>query len=135
MINSILVGLIILAIVYYIRHINKSTVCNGKYDCNLYSEQDKKSACDQICKNQSKVYNEYNNGECICVDPIYLKPMDEHMVVSDNIKPFVASIELYTNIDDQTTILQSNTLSDVAFNNRDLLQKHEKDRYNSLIFG
>lgn len=134
MINSILIGLIILAIVYYVIHTMNVTICNSEEDCNLYNELDKKSACEPVCKNESKVYKDYKNGNCICDDPISMKHIDENMITSDA-KPFIANIELYTNIDEKSTILKSDIPNDVTFNNRDFLQKHEKDRYSSLIFG
>jgi hypothetical protein len=131
--NSILIGLIVLAIIYYFMHVN-SRVCDGNSDCSVHNNQDEKSSCDPICSKQGKVFKDYVKGQCECENPIQLKSMNEHVATS-KATPFVADIELYTNVTDPTTILPSNTPDDTPFNNRDLLQKHEKDRFNSLIFG
>jgi len=131
--NGIIICLIVLTIILYFRHIN-SQICNGNSDCNLYNDQDKKSSCDPICQKNGKVYKAYNKGKCECQDPVQLKTMDEHLATS-KITPFIADIELYTNVNDSTTILASNMPNDIAFNNGNVLEKHEKDRLSSLIFG
>lgn len=131
--NGILIGLILLAVIYYFKHIN-SQVCDGKTDCSIHNNQDQISSCDPICKQQGKVYKNYNNGYCECENPVELKIMNEHTATSKT-TPFIADIELYTNINDSTTILPLNTPNDISFNNKDLLQQHEKTRLSSLIFG
>lgn len=131
--NGIIIGLIILAIIFYFKHIDLQA-CNGNNDCNLYNNQDKKSACDPICEKDGKVYKSYNKGNCECQNPVQLKTMDEHLATSKT-TPFIADIELYTNVNDSTTILPANTPNDILFNNKNVLQKHEKDRLSSLIFG
>lgn len=136
--NGILISLIILAIIYYFTR-RTSQVCDGNTDCSIHNNQDQKSSCDPICQKQGKVYKDYIDGHCECENPILLKTMDERVAFSKAV-PFVADlsdigIELYTNINDPTTILPSNTPDDTPFNNKDILQKHEKDRLSSLIFG
>lgn len=130
--NNILIYLVVLLIVYYFIHSN--TVCDGESDCALYNNEDKISACDPICEKQGKIYKSYSNGHCECENIVHLKQPDEHTAISKAM-PFIANIELYTNLTDSTTVLPSNTPDDLPFNNRDILQKHEKDRYSSLIFG
>lgn len=135
---NIIIGLILLTIIYYLTRVN-SQVCDGNSDCTIYNNQDKKSSCDPICKKQGKVYKDYIKGNCECENSVQLRIIDEHTTTSKT-APFIASlsdigVELYTNISDDTTILPSNMPNDILFNNRYLLQKHEKDRYSSLIFG
>lgn len=137
--NSILIGLIVLAIIYYFMHVNSvnsvnSVICDGQKDCSVHNNQDKRSSCEPICSKQEKVFKDYIKGKCECENPVQLKSMDERVATS-KVVPFVADIELYTNVNDSTTILPSNNPDDTPFNNRDILQKHEKDRFNSLIFG
>lgn len=129
----VLIVLIVLVIIYYFTRMT-SQVCDGNTDCSIHNNQDEKSSCDPICQKQGKVYKDYIDGHCECENPIQLKTMDERVAFSKAI-PFVADIELYTNVNDPTTILPSNTPDDTSFNNRDILQKHEKDRLSSLIFG
>lgn len=131
--NSILIGLILLAIYYYFTRIS-SEVCDGNTDCSIHNNQDQKSSCDPLCKKQGQVYKNYIDGHCECENPVQLKTIDERVAFSKT-SPFVADIELYTNVNDLTTILPSNTPDDTPFNNKDILQKHEKDRLSSLIFG
>lgn len=138
---TIIICVIVIIIYYFIKpksqsqSQSQSQICNGSSDCNLYSYEDKKSRCDPVCQRQQKVYKDYIDGDCVCDDPIQLKTINEHTVVNNKAVPFVADIELYTNISDSTTFLQSNMPNDTAFNNRNVLEEHEKDRYNSLIFG
>lgn len=127
--NNILISLSIILFIIYFTHINTQSKLY-----NIYNPQDEISACDPICTKQGKKFTDYKNGKCVCSEPIQLKTTDEHMA-STNISPFVANIELYTNITDPTTFLEPNTPHDEIFNNRNVLQKHEKDRYSSLIFG
>ena len=126
-----------LLVVVFIYFIHKSTqVCNGDDDCTLYNSQDKKSSCDPICENLGKVYNGYKNGKCNCEQKIQLKPLDEHIIQNPSKNgSFVADIELYTNTNDETTILPYNVPDDILFHNRDILEKHQKTRFSSLIFG
>lgn len=135
---NILIVLIVLAIIYYFTR-TTSQVCDGNADCSIHNNQDERSSCDPICLKQGKVYKDYIDGHCECEDPVQLKTMDERVAFSKAV-PFVADlsdigIELYTNVNDPTTILPSNTPDDTLFNNKDTLQKHEKDRLSSLIFG
>lgn len=136
--DTFLISLIILVIIYYFTYVN-TVVCDGQSNCSIYNNQDEKSSCDPICQKQGKVYTKYIDGHCECENTVQLKIKDEHTATSKT-SSFIANlsdigIELYTNVNDPTTILPSNTPDDTIFNNRDILQKHEKTRLSSLIFG
>jgi len=136
---NILIVLIVLAIIYYYFTRTTSQVCDGNAYCSIYNNQDERSSCDPICLKQGKVYKDYIDGHCECENKVELKTINEHLATS-KATPFVAGlsdigIELYTNVNNPTTILPSNTPDDTPFNDRDILQKHEKDRLSSLIFG
>lgn len=86
----------------------------------------------QTQKTNCPLQEQNENGECV-----ELKQINEHMPINKvKVVPFVANIELYTDVLlTDSTILQSNTPDDSSFNNQDVLQQHEKDRFSSLVFG
>lgn len=137
--NTILLILAAIIIGYYFMNTSKP------YDGILYNHQDVKSYCDAICINKNQVFNGvfdrksmFSNTICGC-EHIKDTPRNENTVQNINnggsFIPSIADIELYTNIDDKTTILPQVVPSDTIFNDRNVLEQHTKNRLNSLIFG